>query len=143
MNRTAISDLARALRALGEHGDELNQATATPDALAQLRSDLVRVRGLLEAVAEPAPSTTCAEHPRGPVEPGTDGDCLLCSVRRARATRAESEDVPRDAVVGVIQQLGHEAAVRMYGGRAVAAAAAGGRRTRYLNPGVQPEAADV
>lgn len=140
MNRTAISDLGRALRVLGQHGDDLSQASATPETLEQIRADLIHARRLLETVATPAPTTNCAEHPRGPVEPGTDDECLLCRVRSSRSTQAESTDVPVAAVIGVIEQLGSEAAVRMYGGRAVASANNVINRSRHLNPD-RPEAA--
>ncbi|MEW2164351.1 hypothetical protein AB0912_15365 [Streptomyces sp. NPDC007084] len=143
MNRTAISDLGRALRLLGQYGDDLSQASATPETLEQIRNDLIKARGLLDTVAQPAPTTKCSEHPQGPTEPGTDGECLLCGIRSTRASRADSDDVSRSTVAGVINQLGTDAALRMYGPRAVAAATVTARRTSHLNPGVRPEAADA
>lgn len=125
MNRTVLADLARALRVLGHHGETLAPATATTEQLHEIAEDIARARRLLAAAERPAPTTDCPEHPNGPVEPGTDRQCLLCRNRRHRADAAdEAPGIPVTVVLSVVEELGEEAATQMYGGRVVAKALA-------------------
>ncbi|MEU6513694.1 hypothetical protein [Streptomyces sp. NPDC046978] len=133
MNRTAIRDLATALRRVGEHGDALAAITPGPEQLRLIREDLEQARQLLEharlllaAAAGPARTTRCPEHPTGPVEPDTDGECLLCRIRRGRAATAAvaHQEVTAAQVLEVIDELGTDTAIRQFGGRAVSAAIA-------------------
>ncbi|MCM1977181.1 hypothetical protein [Streptomyces sp. G1] len=88
MNRTVLSDLGRALRVLGGHGDELSPTTATTEQLDEIAADLQRARHLLSEAERPTPTTNCQDHPYGPIEPETDGECLLCGIRRRRGLAA-------------------------------------------------------
>ncbi|MFI1535492.1 hypothetical protein [Streptomyces anandii] len=129
MNRTVIGDLAAALKALGEHGDSLIAATATPEQLHQVGDTLARARRLLTDAGAPAPKTRCRRHPNGPVEPDTDGDCLLCRTRSKPTATLARREAPAADVLGVIDELGTDAAIRRYGGHAVNAALAAGNRS--------------
>ncbi len=88
MNRPVIRELAGALRALGDRGHALQPATATTAELDEIAGDLQTARRLLTDTERPAPTTDCAQHPHGPVEPGTATDCLLCGIRRGRGRNA-------------------------------------------------------
>ncbi|MFJ5217239.1 hypothetical protein ACIP98_21260 [Streptomyces sp. NPDC088354] len=120
MNRAKVADLGRALRVLGAYGEQLVPATATSEQLAQIREDLRRALAMVADADGEAPTTRCPQHPHGPVEPGTDGDCLLCHTRRGRAARAGAEDVPAEVVAAAIEELGEQQAITVYGGAAVA-----------------------
>lgn len=94
MNRTVLRDLGRALRVLGTHGDQLEPATATTEQLDEIAADMQRARRILGDAERPPPTTDCAEHPYGPVEPPADPadpptrTCLFCTLRRHRARPA-------------------------------------------------------
>ncbi|MEV5472815.1 hypothetical protein AB0L66_10715 [Streptomyces sp. NPDC052207] len=138
MNRTAIRDLAMALRRVGEHGDALAAITPGPEQLQRIREDLEHARQLLAAAAGPAPTTRCPEHPTGPVEPDTDGECLLCRIRRGRVAAAAEvahQEVTAAQVLEVIDELGTDTAIRQFGGRAVSAAIASTTRTPTTSTG--------
>ena len=92
MNRTVLNDLGRALRVLGEHGEQLAPAAATTEQLTEIAGDLQTARRLLSDAERPPPTTDCAEHPYGPVEPETDRVCLLCQIRRGRHHNATREE---------------------------------------------------
>lgn len=88
------ADVGRALRVLGEWGERMDAGLlADGDAVAELRADLDRVTELLDGACAPAPVTSCAEHPYGAVDPeqpvprGMPGVCLICEMRRRRASR--------------------------------------------------------
>ncbi|MET7701594.1 MULTISPECIES: hypothetical protein [unclassified Streptomyces] len=89
MNHAQLTQLGRALRVLGEHGDALT--TDTPDAkLHEVKADLKRALDLLdESVSSAAPTTRCAEHPQGPVDEDASDLCLLCETRRRAARRSQ------------------------------------------------------
>ncbi|MEN3585488.1 hypothetical protein AAH978_15210 [Streptomyces sp. ZYX-F-203] len=89
MNHAQLTALGRALRLLGEHGEELT--TEVPEArLHEVGADLRRALELLEASVTTAPPTTrCPEHPTGPVDESAPDLCLLCETRRRAARRAE------------------------------------------------------
>ncbi|MFF6997462.1 hypothetical protein ACFY93_21230 [Streptomyces sp. NPDC008313] len=89
MNHAQLTALGRALRVLGEHGEELT--ADTPDAkLHEYKADLKRALDLLdESVSGAKPTTRCAEHPNGPVDEGAVDRCLLCETRRRTARRSE------------------------------------------------------
>ncbi|MET7287800.1 hypothetical protein [Streptomyces sp. NPDC005573] len=99
MNHAQLTALGRALRVLGEHGENLT--ADTPDAkLHEVKADLKRALDLLDdAVTTAAPTTRCAEHPGGPVDADAPDLCLLCETRRRTARRGEMNDAyarPRD-----------------------------------------------
>ncbi|MFI1536591.1 hypothetical protein [Streptomyces anandii] len=89
MNHAQLTALGRALRLLGEHGENL--AADTPDAkLHEVKADLKRALDLLdETVTTAAPATRCREHPQGPVDESAPDLCLLCETRRRAARRSE------------------------------------------------------
>ncbi|MFE3633861.1 hypothetical protein [Streptomyces cellostaticus] len=89
MNHAQLTALGRALRLLGEHGENLS--ADTPDArLHEVKADLRRALDLLdETVGAGAPSTRCPEHPHGPVDRSAPDLCLLCETRRRAARRSE------------------------------------------------------
>lgn len=89
MNHAQLTQLGRALRVLGEHGDALT--ADTPDAkLHEVKADLKRALDLLdESVSGAAPTTRCAEHPQGPVDEDASDLCLLCETRRRAARRSQ------------------------------------------------------
>ncbi|QNP71967.1 hypothetical protein IAG44_22825 [Streptomyces roseirectus] len=89
MNHAQLTALGRALRLLGEHGENLT--TDTPDAkLHEVKADIQRALDLLDdSVTTAAPVTRCAEHPQGPVDTSAPDLCLLCETRRRTARRAE------------------------------------------------------
>ncbi|GAA2889089.1 hypothetical protein [Streptomyces mexicanus] len=89
MNHAQLTALGRALRVVGEHGEELN--AQTPDArLHEIKADLKRALDLLEeSVTTAAPATRCPEHPQGPVDESAPDLCLLCETRRRAARRSE------------------------------------------------------
>ncbi|MEU6340212.1 hypothetical protein ABZ883_04585 [Streptomyces sp. NPDC046977] len=120
MNRARVADLGRALRVLGSYGEQLAPVTATSEQLQQIREDLQRALGLVADADTAAPTTTCRQHPNGPVEPGTDGGCLICLQRRGLAARADNTDVPAEVVAAAIEELGEQQAIAVYGGVAVA-----------------------
>ncbi|MFK4145830.1 hypothetical protein [Streptomyces sp. NPDC004065] len=95
MNHAQLTALGRALRVIGEHGEELT--TDTPDArLHEVKADLKRALDLLEdSVSQERPATRCAEHPGGPVDEDAPDLCLLCETRRRAARRARYDGGPR------------------------------------------------
>jgi hypothetical protein len=94
MNHAQFTALGRALRVIGEHGEELG--ADTPDArLHEVRADLKRALDLLEeSVSQDRPATRCAEHPTGPVDEDAPDLCLLCETRRRAARRAHFDGGP-------------------------------------------------
>ncbi|MBC9729908.1 hypothetical protein [Streptomyces sp. TRM68367] len=122
MNRTVIRDLAAALQALGEHGERLTPTEATPEQLREIGEDMARVRRLFAEADADAPTTRCRRHPHGPVEPGTEGGCLLCRIRPAARHPRPAEAAPLHEVREFIAQHGEAAATRRYGGPATARA---------------------
>ncbi|MFE9247728.1 hypothetical protein [Streptomyces sp. NPDC007088] len=94
MQHAQLSALGRALRLLGEHGEQLGQDV--PDArLREITTDVRRALELLEnAVEGPAPTTRCAEHPNGPVDESAVDGCLLCETRRRSARRGRYGGAP-------------------------------------------------
>lgn len=95
MNHAQLTALGRALRVVGEHGEELT--AETPDArLHEVKADLRRALDLLEeSVSQERPATRCAEHPGGPVDQDAPDLCLLCETRRRAARRAQYDGGPR------------------------------------------------
>ncbi|WP_129308396.1 hypothetical protein [Streptomyces sp. L2] len=89
MNHAQLTALGRALRVLGEHGEQLSGDT--PDSrLHEIKADLRRALDRLdEAVEADKPATRCPEHPNGPVDEDAVDRCLLCETRRRAARRAE------------------------------------------------------
>ncbi|WP_431033090.1 hypothetical protein ACQYWQ_07260 [Streptomyces sp. P6-2-1] len=87
MRQQKIPALGRALRALGEEGEELGGAT-TEAKLHEIAKDLRRALALLEETVEgPEPTTRCAEHPYGPRDESAPDLCLLCETRRRGGRR--------------------------------------------------------
>lgn len=134
MNHPAIAELLRTLRSLGETGTRLTPATVTDEALEHISRNLNRARGLLETTRRPAPRTRCRQHPRGPVEPGTDGGCLLCTTRRRRAASDPVDRPPVELVLRTLTEAGEQEAVRHFGARAVARAHLTAARTANSRP---------
>jgi hypothetical protein len=95
MNHAQLTALGRALRVVGEHGEEL--VADTPDTrLHEIKADLKRALDLLEeSVSKDRPVTRCAEHPTGPVDEDAPDLCLLCETRRRAARRARYDGGPR------------------------------------------------
>ncbi|WP_086768660.1 hypothetical protein [Streptomyces bobili] len=93
MNHAQLVALGRALRVLGEHGEQLSRDT--PDvALHEIRADLTRALSHLdESITGPKPTTRCQEHPTGPVDDSARDLCLLCETRRRAAPKPTSQDV--------------------------------------------------
>lgn len=91
MNPNQIPELGRALRVIGEHGDELSRDTPE-DKLNELRQDLAKAAKLLEEVAGPKPHTRCKTHPFGAVDKEAPDLCLLCQTRRRRAEEQRKRD---------------------------------------------------
>ncbi|MET9913570.1 hypothetical protein ABZZ74_43645 [Streptomyces sp. NPDC006476] len=88
MNHAQLVALGRALRVLGEHGEELTSET-TDAKLHEIRADLTRAMAQLEeSVSKPKPTTRCLEHPTGPVDESARDLCLLCETRRRGAAPA-------------------------------------------------------
>ncbi|GHF71259.1 hypothetical protein [Streptomyces thermodiastaticus] len=97
MNHAQFTALGRALRVVGEHGEQLT-AEATDARLHEIRNDLRRALDLLEeSVSQERPTTRCAEHPHGPVDKDAPDLCLLCETRRRAARRAQYTGGPRRA----------------------------------------------
>ncbi|MEU8683014.1 hypothetical protein [Streptomyces sp. NPDC048611] len=96
MNRTHISDLARALRVLGSHGESLGleSSAATLD---EIHTDLSRALDLMRIVNRPRPTTDCARHPYGPVDEEAINRCLLCGTHERRARYSGQADRPAEA----------------------------------------------
>ncbi len=92
MDHAQVVALGRALRVLGEHGEELSGGT--PDArLYEIKADLTRALAQLEeSVSRPKPTTRCPEHPTGPVDESARDLCLLCETRRRSAPKPEPGD---------------------------------------------------
>ncbi|NEB74171.1 hypothetical protein G3I40_02785 [Streptomyces sp. SID14478] len=94
MNHAQLTALGRALRVLGEHGQEIT-ADTPQDKLHEWRGDLKRALDLLEDTATGAPPTTrCAEHPNGAVDASAPDLCLICETRRRKARRSEFASGP-------------------------------------------------
>ncbi|MFF1298175.1 MULTISPECIES: hypothetical protein [unclassified Streptomyces] len=91
MDLNQIPELGRALRVLGEHGQELSRDTP-PDKLAEMRQDLAKAVKLLEQVAGPKPFTRCAEHPFGAIDKEAPDLCLLCQTRRRKAEEQQKRE---------------------------------------------------
>lgn len=89
MNPESVPDLGRALRVLGEHGENIH-ADWSDEQIDELAADMARARKLLHEATGPAPVTSCREHPFGavdpeqPAPPGEPGVCLICVLRRRR-----------------------------------------------------------
>ncbi|MDX3239765.1 hypothetical protein PV392_29585 [Streptomyces sp. ME03-5709C] len=136
MNRTVIRDLGGALRVLGEHGDRISPTTSTREELDEIAEDLFRARRFLAEADRPRPTTNCPEHPHGPVEPETDGECLLCGIRRARGN---APITPPHIVLAAYDKHGGDEAVRRFGPAAVAQAlATAGRGSHQYLPHPRP-----
>lgn len=91
MNLTQIPELGRALRVVGEHGEELSRDTPA-DKLYEMREDLQKALKLLDEVAGPKPLTRCKTHPFGAVDKEAPDLCLLCQTRRRRAEEQRKRD---------------------------------------------------
>jgi hypothetical protein len=97
VNHAQLIALGRALRVAGEHGQRLDGVSSAPST-EEIRQDLERAFALLdEAVSTSKPTTRCAEHPNGPVDPDAFDGCLLCETRRRSGPltprhAAEAED---------------------------------------------------
>lgn len=88
MNHAEFVALTRALRVLGDHGENLD-GDADDAQLNELRTDLKRAMAKLdEAIGNPQQTTRCREHPTGPVDEDASDLCLLCEARR-RGGRAQ------------------------------------------------------
>lgn len=126
MNRSEASDLGRALRNLGEHGDRLALMIATPEQLDEVLRDLDKARRLLLAARAAFGPTGCRLHPAGPVDPAAGDRCLLCAQheRAGRITAQASaiEEASLAVICAVIAEEGQEAAEARFGPRAVARA---------------------
>lgn len=89
MNPDVVPDLGRALRVLGDHGEQLHPDW-TEEQIDELAADMARARALLHQATGPTPVTSCREHPFGAVDPeqpvpaGEPGVCLICVMRRRR-----------------------------------------------------------
>ncbi|MGJ3558996.1 hypothetical protein ACR6C2_08445 [Streptomyces sp. INA 01156] len=91
----ATTELGRALRDLGEHGDRLTAFAASPEQLDEIGADLDRVRRLLaDARAELGPSG-CRVHPGAPPDPEAGGACLFCATNRRRGQTPAGRRSPR------------------------------------------------
>ncbi|MFD0209184.1 hypothetical protein ACFVH9_08600 [Streptomyces hirsutus] len=123
---TKTTELGRALRDLGEHGERLTAFAASPEQLDEIGADLDRVRRLLaDARAELGPSG-CRMHPGAPSDPTAGGACLFCATNRRRGQVPGAapvvEAVPLEQVARVVAELGQEAAAERFGARVVARA---------------------
>ncbi|MYR55301.1 hypothetical protein GTY54_03235 [Streptomyces sp. SID625] len=97
MNHAQLTALGRALRVIGEHGEELTSDTPAAR-LHEVKADLRRALDLLEeSVSQDRPSTRCAEHPTGPVDEDAPDLCLLCETRRRAARRDRYDGGSRPA----------------------------------------------
>lgn len=122
MNHHPVTELAGALRALGEHGDRLTLFQPAIEDLDTVRAELGRAHRLL-AVARASLGPVCQIHPDAPPDPTVEGGCMFCvqNQRRGQAARqpAGSEVAPVSVICRSIVEEGHEAAVRRFGARAV------------------------
>lgn len=100
MNHAEATELGRALRVIGEHGEMLT-ATTTTEKIQEIRKDLARATRLLEDSAGPAPATDCPEHPYGAVDEGAPDRCLFCQSRRHKAGQMPRAPGPRVGQVPV------------------------------------------
>lgn len=91
MNPNQIPELGRAMRVIGEHGDNLSRDVTT-DKLHEMREDLQKALRLLDEVAGPKPHTRCKEHPFGAVDEDAPDLCLFCQTRRRRAEEQRKRD---------------------------------------------------
>ncbi|MER6332635.1 hypothetical protein ABT298_25570 [Streptomyces sp. NPDC001034] len=92
MNHAQLVALGRALRVLGEHGEQLSIDTLDAQ-LHEIRADLNRaLTQLEESVSKPKPTTRCPEHPTGPVDESARDLCLLCETRRRAAHQPTAMD---------------------------------------------------
>ncbi|MGY3199803.1 hypothetical protein [Streptomyces sp. TE5632] len=119
----ATTELGRALRDLGEHGDRLTAFAASPEQLDEIGADLDRVRRLLaDARAELDPSG-CRVHPGAPPDPEAGGACLFCATNRRRGQTPGGAPVTAavrmDQVCQVVAEFGQDEAMRRYGARTV------------------------
>lgn len=123
MNRPEATDLGRALRSLGEHGDRLELFAATREQLDEILRDMDAVRRMLLAVRAHLGPSGCRQHPQMPVDPTTDGECLLCVQNRRRGQgvplQAVVEEAPTSVICQTVIREGHEVAVARFGPRAV------------------------
>ncbi|MEW2068450.1 hypothetical protein [Streptomyces sp. NPDC007346] len=135
MNRTPLSELVRVLHTLGDYGNRLDPAAATPEQLLIVTRAIDEARRLLAAAQGPA--NQCPRHPGAPTDP-TDGDrCIFCRTRRYGA--ATVTDATTTDVLATVADHGEEAAARRYGPRALTLAlAAAGRGTHHYPPNQRP-----
>lgn len=123
MNRSPLSDLGRALRLLGEHGDRLGIFEAAPEQLEEIGADLTRAHKLLTAARAAAGPSGCRIHRDAPTDPAADGACLFCTTNRRRGQLTEQATVtatlPLETVARAVADLGQDEAVRRYGPRTV------------------------
>lgn len=124
MKTPTVTDLAVALRGLGEHGDRLLLMHATCEQLDEVLAELDSARRALLGVRATLGPSGCRVHPNAPVDPAAGGECLLCSQNRRRGvtTAAAVEEAPVPVICRAIVTDGHDAAVARFGARAVARA---------------------
>lgn len=117
------TDLACALRALGEHGDRLTVFALAPEQLDEILRELDTARRLLLAVRAAQGPTGCARHPHAPADPTSGGACLLCTTNRRTGQAAQPTEVaPVADICRAVRTEGRDAAIARFGGRAVARA---------------------
>ncbi|MFE3378799.1 hypothetical protein [Streptomyces anulatus] len=139
MNRTPLPELVRVLHTLGDYGNRLDPAAATPEQLLIVTRAIEEARRLVTSAQGPA--NQCPQHPGAPVDPTDGGRCLFCRTRRHGA--ATVTDAPAADVLATVTDHGEEEAARRYGPRALALAlAAAGRGTHRYPPNERPTGRD-
>jgi hypothetical protein len=120
------TDLADALRVLGEHGDRLALFATAPDQLDEILTDLDQARRLLLAARAALGPSGCRFHPAVPVDPAAGGACLICAQHQRAGQLAEQAGALEAASVAdicaAVAAEGWPAAEARYGPQAVARA---------------------
>lgn len=121
MSTSEVTDLGRALRALGEHGERLEAFAATREQLDEILVALDATRKRLQAVRATFGPSGCSLHPNVPVDPAAGGRCLLCA-QHQRAGQNAAPEVVTGTVAEICQYIdehGQPAAEERFGAPAV------------------------